>query len=106
MYGHGNRMKEYYKNIPKAKLMRKLWMEVWKNMKESNYIKYSKPYPTIGELIKDNDYDYVSYRIDYPGCDEEPIWTKWTVQKRAIKSYLELPKPKVNIDYSYEEGGF
>ena len=42
----------------------------------------------------------------YPGCDEEPIWTKWTVQKRAIKSYLELPKPKVNIDYSYEEGGF
>lgn len=28
MYGHGNRMKEYYENIPKAKLMRKLWMEV------------------------------------------------------------------------------
>lgn len=24
--------------------------------------KYSKPYPTIGELIKDKDYDYVSYR--------------------------------------------
>ena len=40
-------------------------------MKESNYIKYNKPYPTIGELIKDNDYDYVSYRIDYPGFDEE-----------------------------------
>ena len=24
----GNRMKEYYENIPKAKSMRKLWMEV------------------------------------------------------------------------------
>lgn len=40
-------------------------------MKESDYIKYNEPYPTIGELIKDKDYDYVSYRIDYPGCDEE-----------------------------------
>lgn len=36
----------------------------------------------------------------YPGCDEEPIWAKWT---GAIKSYLELPKPKVSIDYSNQE---
>ena len=42
----------------------------------------------------------------YPGCDEDPFWTNWTVQKRAIKSYLELPKPKVNIDYGYEEEDF
>lgn len=34
-------------------------------------IKYSKPYPTIGELIKDKDYDYVSYRMLIPGFDEE-----------------------------------
>ena len=40
-------------------------------MKSQGYIKYSEPYPTIGELIKDKDYDYVSYRINYPGCDEE-----------------------------------
>ena len=40
----------------------------------------------------------------YPGCDEDPFWTNWTVQKRAIKSYLELPK--VNIDYGYEEEDF
>ena len=40
-------------------------------MKNQDYIKYSEPYPTIGELIKDKDYDYVSYRIDFPGCDEE-----------------------------------
>lgn len=42
----------------------------------------------------------------YPGCGEDPFWTNWTVQKCAIKSYLELPKPKVNIDYSYEEEDF
>ena len=40
-------------------------------MKNRDFIKYDEPYPTIGELIKDKDYDYVSYRIDYPGCDEE-----------------------------------
>lgn len=39
-------------------------------MKNRDFIKYDEPYPTIGELIKDKDYDYVSYRIDYPGCDE------------------------------------
>lgn len=42
----------------------------------------------------------------YPDCHEDPVWTKWTVQKRAIKSYLELPKPKVNINYGYEEEDF
>ena len=34
-------------------------------------IKYNKPYPTNGELIKDKDYDYVSYRMLIPGFDEE-----------------------------------
>ena len=42
----------------------------------------------------------------YPDCHENPIWSKWTVQKRSIKSFLELPKPKVNIDYGYEEEDF
>lgn len=32
---------------------------------------YDKPYPTIGDLIKGKDYDCISYRIAYPGCDEE-----------------------------------
>lgn len=35
----------------------------------------------------------------YPGCDEEPYWTAWTVKKNAIKSYVELPQPKVTINY-------
>lgn len=25
--------------------------------------KCNKPYPTIGDLIKDKDYDYISYRL-------------------------------------------
>lgn len=33
--------------------------------------KYNKPYPTIGDLIKDKDYDYVSYRVTYPGADKD-----------------------------------
>lgn len=33
--------------------------------------KYTKPYPTIGALIKDKNYDYVDYRIIYPGCNDE-----------------------------------
>ena len=38
-------------------------------------IKYKKPYPTIEELIKNKDYDYVSYRMMIPGCyDDESIF--------------------------------
>lgn len=33
--------------------------------------KYTKPYPTIGDLIKNKDYDYVDYRITCPGCDDD-----------------------------------
>ena len=40
-------------------------------METSNYTTYDKPYPTIGDLIKGKDYDCMSYRIAYPGCDEE-----------------------------------
>lgn len=40
-------------------------------METSNYTTYDKPYPTIGDLIKGKDYDCISYRIAYPGCDEE-----------------------------------
>lgn len=35
----------------------------------------------------------------YPGCNEDPYWTNWTVKKSAIKSFLELPEPKVTINY-------
>lgn len=42
----------------------------------------------------------------YPGCGEEPFWTNWTVKKSAIKSYVELPEPKVNIDYGYDPDEF
>lgn len=31
--------------------------------------KYTKPYPTIGDLIKNKDYDYVDYRITYSDCN-------------------------------------
>lgn len=36
----------------------------------SKYKKYNKTYPTIGDLIKDKDYDYVSYRLNFKGEDE------------------------------------
>lgn len=42
----------------------------------------------------------------YPGCDEDPYWTKWTVKKSAIKSYVKLPEPKVNINYNYDSDEF
>jgi hypothetical protein len=35
--------------------------------------KYSKPYPTIEEVIKNKDYDYVSYRINHIS-DEDGIF--------------------------------
>lgn len=47
-----------------------------------------------------------NHGLGYPDCHEEPVWSYWTVQKRSIKSFLELPKPKVNIDYGYEEEDF
>lgn len=42
----------------------------------------------------------------YPGCGEEPFWTSWTVKKNAIKSYVELPEPKVSVDYGYDSERF
>lgn len=42
----------------------------------------------------------------YPGCGEEPYWTSWVVKKNAIKSYVRLPEPKVNIDYNYSSDEF
>lgn len=33
-------------------------------------IEYKKLYPTIGELIKGKNYDYVSYRITIPEFDD------------------------------------
>lgn len=36
----------------------------------SKYKKYNKTYPTIGDLIKDKDYDYVSYRLNFK-CEDE-----------------------------------
>ena len=30
---------------------------------------YSKPYPTIGDLIKNTNYDYVSYRVTWKDTD-------------------------------------
>ncbi|HAU87086.1 MAG TPA: hypothetical protein DCW90_16840 [Lachnospiraceae bacterium] len=32
-------------------------------------INYTKPYPVIGDLIKNKDYDYVSYRISWKDQD-------------------------------------
>ena len=42
----------------------------------------------------------------YPGCGEDPYWTNWTVKKNSVKSYVELPEPKVNINYGYDEDEF
>ena len=35
----------------------------------TNYVEYKKPYPVIGDLIKDKDYDYVAYRISWKNED-------------------------------------
>lgn len=40
----------------------------------------------------------------YPLYVTEP--TDWTVKKSAIKSFLNLPEPKVNIDYGYNAEDF
>ena len=42
----------------------------------------------------------------YPGCGEDPFWTSWTVKKNAIKSYVELPEPKVSVDSGYDPERF
>lgn len=42
----------------------------------------------------------------YPECGDEPHWTGWTTKKSTIKSYIELPEPKVNIDYGYSSDEF
>lgn len=42
----------------------------------------------------------------YPDCGEDPYWTNWTVKKNSIKSYIELPEPKININYGYDEDEF
>lgn len=42
----------------------------------------------------------------YPGCGEDPFWTNWTVKKNAIKSYVELPEPRVSVDYGYDVKDF
>ena len=34
-------------------------------------IKNEKSYPTIGDLIKNKDYDYVEYRVAIPSADEQ-----------------------------------
>lgn len=35
----------------------------------TNYTGYKKPYPVIGDLIKNKDYDYVAYRISWENED-------------------------------------
>ncbi len=35
----------------------------------TNYTGYKKPYPVIGDLIKNKDYDYVAYRISWKNED-------------------------------------
>lgn len=35
--------------------------------KKPKYTLYDKPYPTIGDLIKGKNYDYVSYRLEHRG---------------------------------------
>lgn len=34
-------------------------------------VKNEKSYPTIGDLIKNKDYDYVEYRVTIPSADEQ-----------------------------------
>ena len=36
----------------------------------------------------------------YPGCGDPIIWTTALINKRVIKAILEVPEPKVKLDYS------
>lgn len=37
-------------------------------------VKNEKSYPTIGDLIKNKDYDYVEYRVTIPSADGQNIF--------------------------------
>ena len=52
-------------------------------------IKYTKPYPTIGQLIKNKNYDYVEYRVHliYPNSEnksEEDELGEFTINHNNI----------------------
>ncbi|EFJ69851.1 hypothetical protein HMPREF0514_10295 [Lactobacillus paragasseri JV-V03] len=36
----------------------------------------------------------------YPSCSDPIIWTTALINKRVIKAILEVPEPKVKLDYS------
>lgn len=72
--------------------------EIVKNMQ----ISHREDFLTFETAIKDNH----GQDLWYPGCGENPFWTNWTVKKSAIKSFLNLPEPKVNIDYGYNAEDF
>lgn len=86
--------------------------------------KCNKPYPTIGDLIKDKDYDYISYRLtminksqsffagcfksesgkiipldgDVYGLDEEVLrYEEWSNPKEGIYKGLT-----VVVDYNWK----
>ncbi|WP_288682312.1 hypothetical protein [uncultured Eubacterium sp.] len=45
---------------------------------------YKEPYPTIGDVVKDKDYDYVSYRITYPENEDGEFAGCFSVKDNKI----------------------
>lgn len=45
---------------------------------------YKEPYPTIGDVVKDKNYDYVSYRIAYPGNEDGEFAGCFSVKDNKI----------------------
>lgn len=92
-------------------------------------ITYHKPYPTIGQLIKNKNYDYISYRLRYRedepdgefcgcfaakdgniisldgdcyGLDEEVLISKeWSYPEEGIKNGLTVVVPGREITRDY-----
>ena len=48
--------------------------------------KCNKPYPTIGDLIKDKDYDYISYRLTI--IDKSQSFFAGCLNQKAGKLFL------------------
>lgn len=53
----------------------------------TNYTEYKKPYPVIGDLIKNKNYDYVTYRIS---LKDQDIFAGCFKAEKCVKNGLTV----------------
>ena len=80
---------------------------------EKNYAVYTDA--TLNEISRDKQQasrnDDLEFKIAkrkngsfwYPNCGDPIIWTTALINKRVIKTILEVPEPKVKLDYSTDD---